>query len=62
MSEQEFEYTMNVKILIRGLPPKKNNVRDAVVTDLQTAKDAGNVYDFEWTLTGECVPEGGKGA
>lgn len=60
MSVQEFEYTLTVTIKIRGPPTKKNTVRDALLTQLQAAKSAGNIEEAQWSLTGEVVPEGGK--
>jgi hypothetical protein len=57
---QDFLYTMDIKVLIKGTVTKKNTVRDAIVAQLNTAKTAGNIESADWTLTGEVAPEGGK--
>lgn len=59
MSEQEFSYTMNVTIKITGTSTKKDAVRDAILTKLQEALNAGNIDEASWSVTQTLIPEGG---
>ena len=58
MTNQEYLYTMNITITIKGTPDKKNTVRDQIKTLLQNAKTTGNIENATWTLTGTLTPEG----
>lgn len=57
--EQQFKYTFNVVIVVKGTPTKKNSVRDGIIAMLQTAKTAGNIESGTWEIKGEVAPEGG---
>ena len=60
LSTQDFRYTMSVEITIEGTPTKKDTVRDAILLQLANAKNAGNIAEATWALTGVVKPEGGK--
>jgi len=59
MAEQTFRYTMNVSIKITGTETKKDTVRDAIITQLQNALNAGNIDEATWSIGQTMVPEGG---
>ena len=60
LADQIFRYDMNVKIQITGTETKKNTIRDAILNQLQLAKDAGNIDKANWNINQSTVPEGGS--
>lgn len=59
MSEPINRYNISLNIQITGTDTKKNNVRDALLDILQTAKDNDNIDQASWSVSQNVVPEGG---
>ena len=59
MSTPEYRYTMNVTIKITGTETKKDNVRNAIISQLETALATGNIDEATWSVSQTLVPEGG---
>ena len=55
-----YEYTMTIRIVIGISEAKKDAVRDAILVQLQTAKDAGNIEAATWNVQETPIIEAGK--
>lgn len=59
MSEPTYAFNMNVSIKMIGSVAKKDAVRNAIITQLNAAKTAGNIEEATWSISQNTVPEGG---
>jgi len=59
VSQSDFRWNIRIDIQITGTEIKKDAIKNAILTQLVDAFNAGNIDKAEWSVTQNAVPESG---